>query len=68
MKEYEPEKVTYVTTISQTVEDTTPPAGRHDGVEVFGCVQVRNVSGVQDVVNVLQHHLIHDLNVAVKAF
>lgn len=41
------------------------PAGRHNGVEVFGRVQVRDVSSVQYVVNVLQHHFVHDLHVAV---
>lgn len=41
-----------------------PPAGRHDGVQVLRRVQVRHVPCVENVIDVLQHDLVHDLHIA----
>lgn len=40
------------------------PESVHNGIHIFLCVEVWHVAGIQDIVDVFQHHFVHDLNVA----
>lgn len=43
---------------------TYAPERVHNGVHIFLRVEVWYVASIQDVVDVLQHYFVHDLNVA----